>query len=191
VHAAAIPFAALCAWRSLIDAGGVGRGQSVLIHGAAGGVGTFAVQLAKWRGAQVIGSASGRNLDFLRQLGVDEAIDYTTTRFEDTVRDVDVVLDTVGADTQERSWGVLKPGGILVSLVQAPAEETAERYGVRSAFVSVDPDAKILTEIASLVDAGQIKPVVSTILPLQEARQAHALIESRRTRGKIVLQVRD
>ena len=189
IHAAAIPHAGLTAWQALIEAANLAKGQTVLIHGAAGGVGHMAVQLARWRGAKMIGTASV-NLAFLRELGVDEAIDYTTTPFETVVRDVDVVLDLVGGDTQQRSWAVLKPGGILLSTVQPPAEETAAAHGVRQQFIASSPPiGKVLTEIATLVEAGQIKPEVSEILPLQEVRQAHELIESRHTRGKIVLRV--
>jgi NADPH:quinone reductase-like Zn-dependent oxidoreductase len=147
------------------------------------------VQLAKWRGAKVIGTAS-INIDFLRELGVDQAIDYSTTPFENVVRDVDVVLDTVNGDTQQRSWEVLKPGGMLVSIVQAPPEETAVAHGVRQAMVdSSPPIGKTLTEVATLVDAGQVKPHVATVLPLEDIQRAHEMIEGRHTRGKIVLQV--
>jgi NADPH:quinone reductase-like Zn-dependent oxidoreductase len=189
IHAAAIPHAILTAWQALIEAANLTKGQTVLIHGAAGGVGHMAVQLARLRGAKVIGTASV-NLSFLRELGVDEAIDYTTTPFETVVHDVDVVLDLVGGDTQQRSWAVLRPGGILVSTVQPPDEETATAHGVRQQFVASSPPiGKTLTEVAKLVDAGQIKPEVSGVLPLQEVRQAHELIESRHMRGKLVLQV--
>jgi NADPH:quinone reductase-like Zn-dependent oxidoreductase len=189
VHAAAIPHAVLTAWQALFEAANLEKGQTVLIHGAAGGVGHMAVQLARLRGAKVIGTASV-NLPFLRDLGVDEAIDYTTTPFETAVRDVDVVLDLVGGDTQQRSWAVLKPGGILLSTVQPPSEETAAAHGVRQYFVaSAPPIGKTLTEVAGLVDAGQIKPEVSRVFPLQEARQVHELIEGRHARGKIALQV--
>ena len=191
IQAAAVPHAALAAWKTLIDTAGLTGGQSVLIHRAAGGVGSFAVQLAKWRGAHVIGTASAQNLDFLRQLGVDEAIDYNVTRFEDVVDSVDVVLDTMGGDIQARCWPVLKPGGMLVSLNEPPSAETAAAHGVQQSFVTVDPDARALQEIAALVEAGHIKPVVSTVLPLQEVQQAHALSESMHARGKIVLQVMD
>ena len=189
IHSAAMPHATLTAWQALFGIANLTKGQTVLIHGAAGGVGHFAVQLAKWRGAKVIGTAS-RNLDFVRGLGVDEAIDYSTTPFENAVSNVDVVLDTVGGDTQQRSWQVLKPGGILVSIVQAPSEETAKAHGVRGAFVfSVPPIGETLTEVAGLVDSGQIKPEVSAVLPLQEIRKAHQMVEAGHTRGKIVLQV--
>jgi NADPH:quinone reductase-like Zn-dependent oxidoreductase len=189
VHAAAIPHATLTAWQALFGIADLTKGQTVLIHGAAGGVGHLAVQLAKWRGAKVIGTGS-RNLDFVRGLGVDEAIDYSTTPFENAVSNVDVVLDTVGGDTQQRSWQVLKPGGILVSIVQAPSEETAKAHGVRGAMVfSSPPIAEVLTEVAALVDSGKIKPEVSAVLPLQEIRKAHQMVEAGHTRGKIVLQV--
>lgn len=188
-HAAAVPLAVLTAWASLFDAGGLEAGQKVLIHAAAGGVGTFAVQLAKWKGAHVIGTASGRNRDFLQQLGVDEFIDYTDARFEDVARDVDVVFDTVGGETQERSWQVLKPGGILVSVISPPAQEAADQHGVRQAYVFIDPNAARLAEVAGLIDEGKIQPIVENVLPLSEVRQAHELSESGHTRGKIVLRV--
>ena len=135
VHAAAIPLAAMTAWQALFDAAGLSRGQRVLIHAAAGGVGSFAVQIAKWKGAYVIGTASTRNQDFLRELGVDSAIDYQSVAFETVVRDVDVVLDTIGGDTQARSWMVLKKGGVLVSTVSPPSpQEAAARRRARCIF---------------------------------------------------------
>jgi len=189
LHAAAIPHAILTAWQALIVEANVTDGQTVLIHGAAGGVGHLAAQLARMRGARVIGTASV-NLDLLRELGLDEAIDYSTTRFEDVVRDVDVVLDLVGGETQQRSWAVLKPGGILISTVQPPSAEAAAAHGVRQGMVfSAPPIGETLAEVATLVDAGQIKPVVSKVLPLQEIRAAHEVIEGRHTRGKVALQV--
>jgi NADPH:quinone reductase-like Zn-dependent oxidoreductase len=185
-----MPIAALTAWQALFEAAQLESGQTVLIHGAAGGVGSFAVQLAKWRGAQVIGTASGHNLAFLRQLGADEVIDYTTTRFEEVAREVDVVLDTVGGETQQRSWSVCKPGGMLISIVGAPSPDMAAAHGVRPCEFNVQrPFSAHLAELARLVDAGRLKPIVSTVLPLQEAGRAHILSESRHTRGKIVLQV--
>src|SRR5947208_6546026 len=132
VHAAAIPVVALTAWQALFDKAGLSKSQRILIHGAAGGVGSFAVQLAKWKGAHVIGTASGRNQAFLRELGVDEPIDYEKTRFEDVVHDVDVVLDTLAGDIQNRSWKVLKKGGILVSIVAPPSADEAAKHSVRS-----------------------------------------------------------
>jgi NADPH:quinone reductase-like Zn-dependent oxidoreductase len=189
VHAAALPHVTLTAWQALIELANLTNGQTVLIHGATGGVGHVAVQIAKWRGARVIGTASD-DLDFLRELKIDQAIDYSTTPFEDVVGQVDVVLDTVGGETQDRSWKVLKPGGILVSTIQAPSQETATAHGVRQAMVfSSPPIGKVLTEVAALVDSGQIKPRICTVLPLAEVAKAHQMVEGRHTRGKIVLQV--
>lgn len=190
IQAAALPIATLTAWQTLFDEAQLGKGQTVLIHGAAGGVGSMAVQLAKWRGAQVIGTASAHNLAFLRELGADRVIDYPTTRFETLVQGVDVVLDTVGGETLDRSWTTLKPGGMLVSIADDPSPAMAAAHGVQQRLVILQsPGGQSLAEIARLVDAGQLKPIVSTVLPLQEAGQAHRLIESRHTRGKIVLQV--
>jgi NADPH:quinone reductase-like Zn-dependent oxidoreductase len=189
IHAAAIPLAGLTAWQSLFDAAKLSSGERVLIHAAAGGVGTFAVQLAKWKGAYVIGTASARNRDFVRELGVDEVIDYQTTKFENAVRDVGVVLDTIGGDTQQRSWKVLKPGGILVSIISPPSEDMAKAHGVRQAYVFIEPNAFELTEIAKLVDSGKLRSVVETILPLSAARRGQEISQSGHARGKIVLRV--
>lgn len=189
IHAAAVPHVSLTAWQSLIGAANLSAGQTVLIHGAAGGVGHMAVQLAKWRGARVIGTASGYNQDFLRQLGADEVIDYNTTKFEDVVHQVDVVFDTIGGDTQERSWATLKPGGMLVSVVQPPSNERADALGVRASMIGAYSDPAILAEVAALVDDGKLKPHVSKVLPLSEARKAQEIISTRHTRGKVVLQV--
>lgn len=189
IPAAAVPLAALTAWQSLFDSAGLSAGQKVLIHAAAGGVGSFAVQLAKWKGAYVIGTASNRNQDFVKKLGADETLDYQTTRFEDVVHDVDVVFDTIGGDTQKRSWKVLKKGGILVSIVGPPSAEEAAAHGVRQASVFVQPSATQLTELAKLVESGKIGPIVEIVLPLSEARHAHELSQTGHTRGKIVLRV--
>jgi NADPH:quinone reductase-like Zn-dependent oxidoreductase len=190
IHAAALPHVALTAWQALIECAQLSAEQTVLIHGAAGGVGHIAVQLAKARGAHVIGTSSGANLAFLRELGADEVIEYPVTPFETVVRGVDVVLDTVGGDTQQRSWGALRPGGALVSLIQPPSAEIAAAHGVRSFMVaSAPPVGPTLSEIAALVDGGKIRPFVSTILPLEQAARGHELIEGRHTRGKLVLHV--
>jgi NADPH:quinone reductase-like Zn-dependent oxidoreductase len=186
IQAAALPVAALTAWQAIFDTAHLDAGQKILIHAAAGGVGSIAVQLAKAKGAYIIGTASARNVEFIRALGVDEAIDYQATPFEDVVSDVDVVLDTMGGETQERSLKVLKPGGILVSIVSPPPESA----GVRVAIAYVQPSAAQLDEIATLIDSGQLKPCVETVLPLSEVAKAHQLSQSGRTRGKIVLQVR-
>jgi len=189
VHAATIPVAAVTAWRALFDTAGLEKGQKVLIHGAAGGVGSFAVQLARWKGAHLVGTASAKNQALLRELGVDEPIDYAKTRFEDVVHEVDVVLDTIGGETQQRSWKVLKKGGILVSIVAPPSTDEATKHGVRSALISAQVDTSVLGEIAKLIDSGKLKPRVETVLPLSEARKAHELNESGHARGKIVLKV--
>ena len=189
IHAAALPLAGLTAWQSLFDAGGLAAGQRVLIHAAAGGVGSLAVQLAKWKGAWVIGTASERNHDFLRQLGVDQPVDYETVRFEEAVQPVDVVFDTMGGEVQARSWKVLKRGGILVSIVSPPSAESAVANGVRQAFVFTQPNAAQLAEIAKLVDAEKLKAIVETVLPLSDATRGQELSERGHTRGKIVLRV--
>jgi NADPH:quinone reductase-like Zn-dependent oxidoreductase len=189
IHAAAMPLAGLTAWQSLFDAGGLAAGQRVLIHAAAGGVGSLAVQLAKWKGAWVIGTASERNHDFLRQLGVDQPVDYETVRFEEAVQPVDVVFDTMGGEVQARSWKVLKRGGILVSIVSPPSAESAVANGVRQAFVFTQPNAAQLAEIAKLVDAEKLKAIVETVLPLSDATRGQELSERGHTRGKIVLRV--
>jgi NADPH:quinone reductase-like Zn-dependent oxidoreductase len=188
VHAAAVPLAALSAWQAL-DAASLGPGQTILIHGAGGGVGTFAVQFALERGARVLGTASGGKIELLRQMGVSEAIDYTTTRFEDVAHDVDVVMDNIGGEVTERSWGVLKPGGILVTPVGQPDPAVAAAHGVRGVALMTQPNAEQLAEIARLMDAGTVKSVVSEVFPLSEARRAHELLEGGHTRGKLVLRV--
>ena len=191
VHAAAVPLTALTAWQSLIDAARLQAGQTVLIHAAAGGVGSLAVQLAKARGARVIATASAVNIGLAMELGADQFIDYTKTRFEDVVEDVDAVFDTIGGDTQERSWQVLKPGGILVSVVNPPSKETAAARGVRSAFVFIQPSGEQLAAIARLIDDGRMKPIIHAVLPLTEARQAHVISQGGHARGKIVLRIVD
>ena len=189
LHAAAIPLAGLTAWKSLIEAAQLAPDQRVLIHGAAGGVGSFAVQLARWRGCRVTATASPHNHDFLRQLGADQVVDYRAPDFAAAVGKVDVVFDTIGADTQKRSWQLLKKGGILVSIVEPPSAQEAAANGVRQAFVFIQPDAAALAQLAKLVDAGKLRSVVETVLPLSEARRAQELSQGGHVRGKIVLKV--
>lgn len=189
LHAAALPLAGLTGWQTLFDAAGLSAGQRVLIHAAAGGVGHIAVQLAKWKGAHVIGTASEKNHDFLRKLGIDQVIDYDTERFDEVVQPVDVVLDTIGGDTQKRSWKVLKRGGILVSIVSPPKDEIATEHGVRQAFVFTQPNSVQLGEIAKLVDADKLKVIVETVLPLSDATRGQELSERGHGRGKIVLRL--
>lgn len=189
VTAAAIPLAALTAWQALFDNAQLAAGQTVLIHGAAGGVGHFAVQLAKIKGARVIATASQRNHEFLRSLGADQVIDYNTTRFEDVVHDVDVVLDTITGETADRSYGVIKRGGIYVSILRPPSTEKAAARGVRTGHTFVQANVAQLDEIAKLVDSGKLKASIEKIFPLAEAGAAHDLNAGGHTRGKIVLRV--
>ena len=189
VKASAIPLAALTAWQALFDAGGLQPGQRVLIHAAAGGVGTFAVQLAHWKGAHVIGTASEKNHAFLKDLGANETIDYGKVRFEDVVRDVDLVLDAMAGETRDRSWKVIKKGGILVTILGQPSAEDAAKHGVRAAGVFVQPNQAELDQISGLVDSGKVKPIIEAVLPLKDARRAHEMNQTLHTRGKIVLQV--
>src|SRR6266436_4430506 len=190
-RAATVPLAGLTAWQSLFDIAQLQPGQRVLIHAGNGGVGHYAVQLAKWKGAYVFATASTKNQDLLRDLGVDESIDYTQQRFEEIARNIDIVLDTIGGETQERSWSVLKKGGNLVSLVQPPSEEKTKELGVRAVFVGVQANGEQLAEIAKLIDSGKLAPVIDRILPLSEAGRAHELSQSGHIRGKIVLRVKD
>lgn len=200
IQAAAMPVVALTAWQALFDAGELSAGQTALIHAAAGGVGHIAVQLARWKGARVIGTASAQNEDFLRKLGCDEVVNYKTTRFEDVVREVDVVLDIIPRDasaaanalaeeTLKRSWSVLKKNGVLVSICAKPSSEMAAEHGARGKYILAQMNTAQLTEIAGLVDAGHVKPTIAAVLPLKKARRAHELSQKGHTRGKIVLQV--
>jgi NADPH:quinone reductase-like Zn-dependent oxidoreductase len=189
VHAAAVPIAALTAWQSLFDLAKLSRGHTVLIHGAAGGVGHFAVQFAKWKGARVIGTASSRNAEFVRELGADVVIDYASRKFEDEVSGLDCVLDTMGGDVLKRSLRVLKKGGIVVSTLEEPRAEEVARYGVRAAQVFAKSDSRQLRKIAELIDAGHVKPVVDMVLPLESVREAHNISQKGHVRGKIVLKV--
>ncbi|MEV4195580.1 NADP-dependent oxidoreductase [Streptomyces toxytricini] len=187
VQAAALPLAALTAWQALVDTAGVTAGQRVLVHAAAGGVGHLAVQIAKARGAYVIGTASAAKHGVLRGLGADELVDYRTEDFAEAVSDVDVVLDALGGEVAERSLRVLKPGGHLVTL---PGPDVpAGAGGVRASFVVVEPDLRGLEEITALVEQGLLKPLVETVLPLEQAAKAHEIGEQGRTTGKIVLTV--
>ncbi len=178
---------ALTAWQAF-EMGGLQAGQKILIHAAAGGVGSLAVQVAKIRGAYVIGTASSRNTAFVTNLGADEVIDYTATPFADAVKDVDMVFDLIGGETLRRSFQVLKKGGTVISAAEFPATERAEEYGVKAGMVNAESDSEQLAQIANWADAGRLKGFVSTVLPLREARQAQALSQTGRTRGKIILQ---
>ncbi|MFE1597030.1 NADP-dependent oxidoreductase [Nocardia sp. NPDC058705] len=192
IEAGALALVALTAWQALVDTADVQPGQRVLIHAAAGGVGHVAVQIAKARGAYVLATARADNHDFVRDLGADEVIDYTTTVFEEAARDIDVVVDTIGGEYGPRSLRTLRPGGIIVSLA-SPAEaalvEQAGPLGVRAGFMIVEPDNGGLRAIKDLVEAGALRPHVETVLPLELVRKAHEISDNQRTRGKIVLTV--
>jgi len=188
-EAAAVPLAGLTAWQGLFDKGLLKEGQSVLIHAAAGGVGTYAVQFAKSKGAYVIGTASDRNIDFLKRLGADEVIDYNMESFETVVSDVDLVLDTIGGDTQLKSIDVLKTGGRLISTLAADYVKEAKEKGVVLLDFIVQSVPDQLAEIAQLIDSGKVKPIIDQVLPFTDAKKAHMSIEQGHTRGKIVLQV--
>ncbi len=191
VEAAAVPIVALTAWQALIDTAKLKSGQTVLIHGGSGGVGSFAIQIAKARGAKVMATASTANQDFLKQLGAEVAIDYTKQKFEDIAKDVDVVPDSIGKDTLARSYGVVKKGGIIVSLVARPNQSELEKHGIRGEALSVDPNSDELTEIGKLIDDEKIKVIVSQTFPLSEAIKAQQQVATGHTRGKIVLKVAD
>ncbi|SNT30583.1 NADPH:quinone reductase [Streptosporangium subroseum] len=193
VQAAALPLAALTAWQALVDIAGVKAGQRVLVHAAAGGVGHLAVQMAKARGAHVIGTASSAKHEFLRGLGADELIDYRSVDFAEVVGDVDVVIDTMGGDYGPRSLRTLREGGVIVSLVLSNMTEgldaQAEELGIRAESMLVEPDYAGMKAIAALVETGGLRAEIDTVLPLEEAAKAHERGETGRTTGKIVLTV--
>lgn len=186
--AAAAPLSGLTAWQALFDHAQLAPGQRVLIHGASGGVGMFAVQLARWRGAHVIAIASPRNVDFVRDLGADEVIDRNAMPFESAVGDVDVVLDSVGGTTTEKSWSVLRPGGLLVTIVRQPPNWTAGRPA-RGMFFIVESSRRQLIELARVLDAGAVRPIVEAVFPLADARAAYERGIKTAPRGKLVLEV--
>jgi len=188
-EAASMPLVTLTAWQVLFEVGNLQAGQTVLIHAGAGGVGSVAVQLAKWRGANVIATASDYNHDFLRELGVDIPVDYRTQQFEDFASDIDLVLDTIGGDTQVRSMKTLKKGGKLVSIVGLTAEGRNPARNIEVTSILVRPEADQLLAIGELIEDGVLNPILSYQFPLTEAPAAHKQSETRRTRGKIVLEM--
>jgi NADPH:quinone reductase-like Zn-dependent oxidoreductase len=189
IQAAAVPLAALTAWQALFSHAGLRKGQSTLIHGGAGGVGTFAVQLANWAGANVITTAASNNHDFVGQLGAHQVIDYSRFRFEEEVSNVDFVLDSIGGDMLERSYGVVRQGGMLISIVQPVSAEKAKTLGITALFFIVEPNRTQLEEIGRLIDTGRLRVFVDTVLPLEQARQAFEQGLKGHSRGKIVLRV--
>jgi NADPH:quinone reductase-like Zn-dependent oxidoreductase len=189
IEAASVPVVASTAWQMVFDHGQVADGSKrVLVHGAAGNVGSYAVQLAKRAGAEVIATAFTRDVEYVRTLRADQVIDVRLARFEERVKDVDVVIDTIGGETLDRSFGVLKSGGVLVSSVARPDQEKAAHYGVRGVFFLVAVTSEGLTRIAELLDAGELKANVGEVLPLAEARLAHEMLAGKaHKRGKILL----
>ena len=188
-QAAGVGAAGSTAWEALVDTANLRAGQTVLIHGGSGGVGHLAIQIAKARGAEVFATASTANQDFLRQMGADVAIDYTRTKFEDVAKNVDVVLDTVGGDTLERSYGVVKKGGIIVSIVDEPKPDALEAHGIRGVTLRCTPKAGVLEELSKLMEAKKLAPVISQTFPMTQVVQAQDQIATGHTRGKIVLNI--
>ncbi len=189
--ASGVPLAALTAWQALFEKGALEAGQTVLIHAAAGGVGHFAVQLAKWRGATVIATASARNETFVRDLGADIFVDYTVCEFDHVVKDVDAVFHTIPAELREKSWRTLKPSGILLTITGPIPDDEVAAQKARGTFVGVRPEAEQLGQIAGLIDNGTLKVEIDSIHPLADAARAHEHVETRRARGKVVLHVAD
>jgi NADPH:quinone reductase-like Zn-dependent oxidoreductase len=185
--AASVPVGALTAWQAIFDHGKLASGQRILITGASGAVGSMGVQLAKVKGAHVIGTGSGRNEEFVRDLGTDEFIDYKKAKFEEEVSDVDVVFDTVGGDTQDRAFQTLKRGGVLVSAISPPSAEKAKEFGVTGAMVFMMPQPDQLAEINRLVESGKLKVRMAKALPLEEVKKAHQLSAGGHADGKIIL----
>lgn len=191
-QAAAVPMAALTAWQALFDTAGLQAGQTVLIPGGAGGVGHFAIQFAKWKGAHIITTTSTRNIMFVRELGADVVIDYTQQTLEDVIQKVDVALDMMDEDLLRQAFRCVKRGGHVVSLLRAhkePGEQLAVKAGTHFTFMLVHPSGEQLAEIASLCDTGQIKVAIAAVFPLQDVARAHKLSEGRHVRGKLVLNI--
>lgn len=191
VEAASVPVVAVTAWQALFDHAGVKNGQTVLIHGAAGSVGAYAVQLARRAGARIIATAAREDVPFVRVLGADTVIDYRADRFERHAREVDAVIDLVGGETQQRSFQLLRAGGRLISAVSEPDRHLAQRHGVQAAFFLVDVTRRRLEEIGGLIDSGSLRTHVGVVLPFADAQEAHLMLEGLRPRpkGKIVLRV--
>lgn len=185
-QAASVPMGALVAWQAVIEVANVQAGQHILVHGAAGGIGLYAVQLARWKGASVIGTASASNVEFVRSLGVEQVIDYKVTPFETTVRNMDVVVDTAGGDVIERSWQVLRPDGILVTVAGRLGPDAGKTHGVRGVSTGRGSPDK-LKQIRELLDAKQLTPAIRTLFTLAEAHQAQELAQTRHGRGRVVL----
>lgn len=189
VEAAAVPLAALTAWQGLIDHGGLKSGQRVLIHGGAGGVGHFAIQIAKAKGAWVATTCSARDFDFVRKLGADQAIDYKAEAFEDILKDIDLVFDLIGGETQDKSFKVLRHGGALISTLEEPDKAKALAKAATAKHYMATPNAAELAEIGRLIEDGKIRPVVAQTFPLADVARAESALEQGHVQGKIVLTV--
>ncbi len=187
--AASLPLAGITAWDVLIKTANIQAGQRVLIHAGSGGVGSLAIQLAKACGAHVVATTSGKNIPLVKSLGADQLVDYRSQQFDHVVHEMDVVFDTIGGEVQERSWASLKAGGLLVSIVSPPSAELAAAHDARAGFVFIQPDAEVLTQLAALVDAGKMRPIIAAEFALEDIVKAHTLSESGRADGKIVLHV--
>jgi len=186
-----VPLAALTAWQGMIDYGGLSAGKRVLIHGGAGGVGHFAIQIAKAKGAWVATTCAGEDIDFVRSLGADTAFDYKTEKFEDKLSDIDLVYDLIAGETQERSYQVLKHRGALISTLQEPDKAKALYKNLTIARYTTKPDARELAQIAALIEQGRIKPVIHAVYPLADVAKAEQVLDQGRVRGKIVLTLQD
>jgi NADPH:quinone reductase-like Zn-dependent oxidoreductase len=189
VAAAAVPLAALTAWQGLFDEGHLKSGQRVLIHGGAGGVGHFAIQFAKAKGAWVATTVSGEDIELAGDLGADKVIDYEKQKFEDEVKDIDLVYDLIAGETQERSWKVLKNGGTMISTLKEPDQAKAKERDIHVAHYMAEPNADELEEITKLIDADKVKPIVKATYPLDQAAKAHKHMEDDHIQGKVVLKV--
>jgi NADPH:quinone reductase-like Zn-dependent oxidoreductase len=189
MEAASIPLAGITAWEALFTAANLQAGQTVLIHAGSGGVGSLAIQLAKHKGAKVITTTSAKNRDFVASLGADEVIDYTKVDFKTVVKAVDVVFDTMGGQVLQDSFEVIKPGGMLVSIVETPDAQKAAQNDIRTEFVMIQPNATILQQLADLIDAGHVRPIVGAEFGLADIAKAHELSQSGRAKGKIVIHV--
>lgn len=189
VGAAAVPLAGITAWQGLFDHGGLRSGQRVLIHGGAGGVGHFAIQFAKAKGAWVATTVSTADKEFVSDLGADQVIDYKSEKFEDLVEAVDLVFDLIGGETQERSFSVVKPGGALISTLQEPDKGRAADRNIRVGRYTAQPNGAQLREIADLIDEGKVKVVVANTFELREVAEAQAVLKDRHLRGKVVLKI--
>ncbi|HET7580297.1 MAG TPA: NADP-dependent oxidoreductase [Bacillales bacterium] len=188
-EAASIPLIGLTSWQCLVDTTKITGGDRVLIHAGAGGVGSFAIQLAKAFGCWVATTCSTKNVDFVKELGADQVINYEKEDFQDVLEAVDVVFDTLGGEIQEKSYHVLKKGGRLVSIAGVPDQQTAEKYEVKTDYVFMDPDGEELEKIGELLEQEKIRPIVGKVMPLSEIQEAHRLSETEHMRGKIVLKV--